>query len=491
MLLSSPSLKRLLRPRSPETVRSIAEARERLDPDLRPGGARGERQVIGSLSAGCGATIGVAPACDFGCVGCYLGRNANATPPLPLAEAKAQMRLLRERLGPWGNLQLTDGEVTLRPESEVLDLLAAAREAELTPMLMTHGETFRRKPGLLERLMVDGGLEEVSVHVDLTQRGRSADYARVRTEAGLMPLRDDFAERIRRARARTGRPLRAASTCTVTPENLPEIPALARWFRDNADAFRLVGFQPAAQVGRSRAGLGGHVGAEDVWQAIARGLLGDDASAAERGAWLERRWPFGHPDCSQLLPGLVSRASGAARFEPVWPGSSSGSGSGSGDARAADDLRRFTRRWGGFGLRSKNGPPGRWLKAAALAGVAVRDPRLGLVALPRAARRFARALDPARPSRALLGAASGRHRPHPLTFSTHSFMSREELATPLGQERLRNCIFRVPVGGELVSMCEVNATDLRDTLYDQAAGRVPLTCSAGADAPPIAQPASA
>jgi hypothetical protein len=46
-----------------------------------------------------------------------------------------------------GNLQLTDGEVTLRPEAEVIELLRYAQSLELIPMLMTHGDSFRRRPG--------------------------------------------------------------------------------------------------------------------------------------------------------------------------------------------------------------------------------------------------------------------------------------------------------------------------------------------------------
>lgn len=40
-----------------------------------------------------------------------------------------------------------------------------------------------------------------------------------------------------------------------------------------------------------------------------------------------------------------------------------------------------------------------------------------------------------------------------------------ELATPAGQEREAACVFRVPVGGRMVSMCRVNANGLRDDLY--------------------------
>ena len=52
----------------------------------------------------------------------------------------------------------------------------------------------------------------------------------------------------------------------------------------------------------------------------------------------------------------------------------------------------------------------------------------------------------------------------PLAIVVHKFMDAEELATPLGHERLRACTFKVAVDGRMVSMCEVNATGLRREL---------------------------
>ena len=137
----------------------------------------------------------------------------------------------------------------LRPVGEIIELLKYARKIRLVPMIMTHGDHFRRQPGLLEQLMVEGGLVELSIHIDTTQRGRLGEpYRRARREAELMPLRDEFARIIPAARARTKRPLRVASTVTVTRGNLGEVRDIVTWFVRNADAFRLVSFQPAAQI---------------------------------------------------------------------------------------------------------------------------------------------------------------------------------------------------------------------------------------------------
>lgn len=56
-------------------------------------------QGLGRQATGCGATIGILPRCDFACDGCYL---------------PSQLELLRAYLGPKGNVQITDGDVTQR-----------------------------------------------------------------------------------------------------------------------------------------------------------------------------------------------------------------------------------------------------------------------------------------------------------------------------------------------------------------------------------------
>ncbi len=44
-------------------------------------------------------------------------------------------------------------------------------------------------------------------------------------------------------------------------------------------------------------------------------------------------------------------------------------------------------------------------------------------------------------------------------------MSNDETKTSLGHERLDQCVFRVPVNGSLMSMCEFNANGHRDEYY--------------------------
>ncbi len=437
-----------VRPVRPEARRTVRQAWERLSPQFRV-----DWQIVGQQEEGCGATIGVMPRCDFGCQGCYLGLNANQTPPLDLENAKAQMRLLRKRLGVWGNLQLTDGEVTLRPVKELIELMRYAREIKLIPMLMTHGDSFRRRPGLLERLMVEGGLVELSIHIDSTQRGRWGDqYRNATCESQLMPLRDEYAEMIRRARRATRRPLRAASTVTVVAQNLPEVGDIVRWFRQNADAFRIVSFQPAAQVGRTRPGTGGAVDPLALWGRIAEGL-GGEKPAVEK--LLADQWWFGHPACSRLISGLVTSQPGKPnRYELV--------------SMFSDPLdRRFLghvfKHWGGISFREG----GSLQHAARVLGMVRQTPGFFLHTFPRFAWNLLRRLDPNQPARLALRLLTGSAHLHPLTIVSHHFMSPQEINTPEGQERIANCVFMVPIDGELVSMCQVNATDLRDRFYEQ------------------------
>lgn len=396
-----------------------------------PAALRGPTQFLGRQYAGCGATIGVMPRCDFSCRGCYLGADANRIRPVALDEAKDQLRAIRSWLGPGGNLQLTDGEVTLRAETEVIELIAHARAIGLVPMLMTHGETFRRKPGLLERLMTAGGLTEVSFHVDATMRGRRDGYAGATRERDLDGLRDEFAGLIRTARRRTGLRLEAASTVTVTREQLPEVPATVRWFLRNADAFKMVSFQPLAAVGRSDRALAS-VTADELWRAIAAGTSAPELDRSE--GWL------GHPACSRFVQGLV-RPRGD-RFVPLY------------SRDRADEMRvleELLDRLGGTSFRL-DGRARRVVRA--LRVVARHGGFLARRVLPHVVRRLR---------------TVGSLRPRYFCIVSHHFMSRDELSTPLGRERLETCAFRVPIDGRLESMCAVNALGLRESFHRGAA----------------------
>ncbi|MBT3931356.1 MAG: radical SAM protein [Rhodospirillaceae bacterium] len=436
---------RLLRtPVSPETRAHLNAAWAKLDPRFRT-----TNQMYGRQEAGCGATIGVMPKCDFACRGCYLGADANRTPELPLADVKAQLDLLRAALGPGGSVQLTDGEVSLRPADEVIEILRHARDIELIPMLMSHGDGFLRDPELLKRLMVEGGLEELSLHIDTTQRGRrDRDFKYATREAELMALRERFAAMIRRVRRETGRTLRVASTVTVTQDNLPEVGDIVRFAQTNADVFRMVALLPVAQVGRTEDGIG-RITADALWSEIERGLAIEDSN---RDRLTANQWFMAHPDCSRFVIGLTAETGTGSRFLPLSPESS---------ARDRRFLDRLFAHFAGATFRADRPAEA----AARITGMALRAPKFFLWDVPANAWSWARRFEPDRPLRFALRALVGRTQLHRFSVVAHHFMSADELDTPAGRERISHCAFKVPIDGELKSMCEVNGAGLRDRLY--------------------------
>lgn len=402
-------------------------------------------QGFGLQATGCGATLGVNPRCDFDCHGCYLGVDANRARRFSRAEVERQLAALARWLGPKGNLQLTDGEVTLLPERELIALVRSARERGLIPMLMTHGDTFRRRPGLLARLVADGGLSEVCFHVDTTQRGRRGVRAPAH-EADLHPVRDELAGLVREARRATGVRLRAAATMTVTRDNLDGVPAVVERYLELSDVFGVVSFQPLAPVGRTRAHLQG-VTAGELWSRIGT-VLGPLGLPAGRGPVR-----FGHPDCSRLEPAAVVRRRG--RPPRLLPLARSG-----GPRELALAEEWLARGLGGLNFRDD--PP--LERACRALGALLAAPHLFAGPL----RRWAgeRAAETGTGLLRLAGElAAGSARLDAFTVASHHFMGADELATPRGRERLEACVFRVPAGGEMVPMCRVNATPLRDRLY--------------------------
>ena len=335
--------------------------------------------------------------------------------------------------------------MTLRPTGELTEILRYARSIGIIPMVMTHGDNLRRRPGLLEQLMTEGGLTEVSIHVDITQRGRDG-YKAPKSELELMPLRDEFAAMIREARRRTGGPLRAAMTLTVTQDNLPQIADVVRWLVRNRDAFSLVSFQPLAQVGRTRKSQRG-VTATDLWTEVGR-------ATADYGLPLDGTGPMhlGHTECTRFVPlvalarpGEEPRLFQGIRDEPE-------------DVAVMQEF--FANGLGGVAFRDDDPLE----KTARFLGMVRRAPgwMLGRARRWIDARSRAEAGMPL--SRLLFDGFRGRLRVDGLTLTSHHFMSPQELSTPVGQERLAACVFRLPHQGRMVPMCQMNADGVREVL---------------------------
>lgn len=436
------SFRAFLEPIAKEKQSLLHSRWQELDSSVRQTG-----QGFGRQSTGCGATIGAMPRCDFDCKGCYLGSDANRIPRLPLEEILDQIDRLRAFLGPKGNLQLTDGEVTLLPTTELIAMIRHARDVGLIPMLMTHGDSFRRQPSLLPQLVEEGGLTEVSIHVDSLQRGRRGGYGGARSEAELMPLRQEMADMILDVRRQTGVRLRAATTLTVSRDNLPEIPAVVRWAFDHREAFGLISFQPLAQVGRTHSALEG-VSQHELWRSI-------DEALAPVGFDGSRRTPlqFGHPECTRMEPFLVyDRKGDGAQVVPIVRAGSQE------DAALVEEF--FGLGLGGVNFRDDPLP----VRLARGLGFGLKAPGWFLGPVRRWAMQRARGLGTSLP-RLAFDTVRGQARLGSFVVVSHHFMDASQLRTPEGQERLDACVFRVPVGGEMRPMCLVNAGGLRDQVY--------------------------
>lgn len=422
-------------PIAEERHRVNASRRATLAPELRV-----TEQILGVAHHACGATHGVMERCNFACTSCYLATAANATPPLDAPSVHRQLDELRAFLGPQGKAQITSGEVTLLPRDVLGGYIDYARSIGLDPMVMTHGQTFLDDPSYLRDLVAEHGLEKVSIHVDVTQRGRRGWRSGLR-EADMHPVRDRYAALIRTVRRATGATLHAAHTVTVTEQNFDDVADVVRWMTDRLDAFRMVSFQPVASVGRTQDHRIDDLGLDDVWRRICDGL----GQPLNRHAML-----FGHPECHIVAPVVVVRC---GRRQTVLETAREGKG------WDRVYLRRLLRAIGGFTVRGK-----RWGEnAIGFVSLCLRHPGL-LVETPLYAlyrlwglRRFL-----ARAAFELV-----RLRPlsiRPLAIVVHKFMSPDELDTDIGRARLAACTFQVPVEGRMTPMCAVNATGLRAEL---------------------------
>ena len=124
------------------------------------------------------------------------------------------------------------------------------------------------------------------------------------SETELHSLRSNYAALIRRVRKETGKNLHAATTVTVTHDNAHQIPSIVDWVAKNADAFRMVSFQPVAGVGRTQDRPMAALTMEELWNAICQGL-GVEVNA--------RAMEFGHPRCNIIAP-IVIVAQGGKRL---------------------------------------------------------------------------------------------------------------------------------------------------------------------------------
>ena len=209
----------------------LKAAFEKLDPKLRVATqAIGRRYTIGCVA------VEITQRCNLDCTLCYLSESSEKVKDIPLVLVLERLHRVREQYGDGVSVQITGGDPTLRKRDELVTIVREAARLGLEPSLMTNGIKLTRDLG---RELVDAGLTDVAIHVDLTQERKG--YA---TEESLNAIRQEYIERVR------GLGLHVIFNTTVFDGNFAEIPALLRFFSKNADVVGLVSFQIQAATGR-------------------------------------------------------------------------------------------------------------------------------------------------------------------------------------------------------------------------------------------------
>ncbi|HEX4629959.1 MAG TPA: hypothetical protein VH188_03260 [Chthoniobacterales bacterium] len=419
--------------------------------DSLPAELQTNNQISGRHLTHCGFTLG-ASYCSFHCTHCYLPKNANSIPIPSLAQVKEQIDANRRFQGPGGGLQITGGDVAdaywkSGRADELIEIVRYAYSVGSIPMLMTHGQTLIEHPEFLERLVVEGGLRQISVHVDMTQAGRHGfPIGRIKCEADLHPVRQAFTDLALRIRERTGCILEYALSFTVTRRNIDDVPEVIRWYLADprrSYVWRMLSFQPEADTGRTLFSEN-PITPADVWEKICEGVgmpLRRDVSI------------FGHPDCNSWASLLVARPSG--KYFPLLPD----------DSKFDHLLGEVLRKIGGLSLVNDDaGTP-----VYRLMGVLFKNPLL----IARVAIQMARYLTSRNAPREIFQSLL-RGKVHTLGVGMHNFMGSEKVASaktdPVIKARLDSCVFKGAVKRngtwEAVPMCAMNQQTWSE-VYDE------------------------
>lgn len=356
-------------------------------------------QVLGRLKTiGCTA-VEITQKCNLDCTLCYLSEHSQQVKDVPIEEVFRRLDMVVEEYGTGVPVQITGGDPTLRKHHELVRIVEYASNLGLHPALFTNGIAASRE--LLTRL-ADVGLSEVAFHVDTTQRRDGYP-----TEASLNAIRTEYIDRAR------GLGLMIVFNTTVHTDNFLEVPALARYFVQNADAIGLVSFQLQAETGRGEWG--------------SRGFQVTRSSAAEQiavgvGPLPWDRIKVGHPECHSYVPTLVA----GDKVLPVLEDQAF--------------FESFMRDFSGMDWDRHQGA----VRLAASGAWAILKAPGAWPRLARQAARYVRLFGPP----VLKG-----QRLHKLSFFVQNFMD----ASALDEDRVHACSFMVMTNEGPVSMCEHNA----------------------------------
>ena len=425
-----------------------------------PDELRTANQLAGRHLTHCGFTTG-ASYCSFRCTHCYLPENANQVPMPSLAQMKEQIDANRRFQGPGGGLQITGGDVAdaywrAGRQEELVEIVRYTVRVGLVPMLMTHGQTLLEHPEFLDALVLEGGLRQVAVHIDMTQAGRHGfPIGRIKSERDLHPLREAFTSLARGIRTRTGLPFELAHNCTVTEKNIDSVRDVVRWFLaepGRSQIWRVLSFQPEADTGRTI--FSQHpVTPALVWRKICDGIgLPLDGSA----------YLGGHPDCNQGASLLVERRRG--RYLPLLPN----------DEKTKRLFAEILATVGAISTMTTDAEAGASLLPYRVAGAFARHPRLALRSV---ARLLALVVSGRIPFPFLHAIATGRAQT--INIGTHNFMDASRVANapnePITRARLEACVFKGAVKNratgawEAVPMCAMNQSRWSELYADRLA----------------------
>jgi len=195
-----------------------------------------EAQTMGRrYPIGCVA-LEITQRCNLDCTLCYLSEHSESVKDIPMSEIFRRIEQIKFHYGKGTDVQITGGDPTLREESELLTIVRKVKSIGMRPTLMTNGIKATRR---LMLKLIDAGLNDIAIHVDLTQERK--DY---NTEVELNKVREKYIDRVR------GLPIAVIFNTTVFKDNIQEIPDLIKFFRKHADVVGMASFQLQADTGR-------------------------------------------------------------------------------------------------------------------------------------------------------------------------------------------------------------------------------------------------